>query len=84
MRKLWAETMYENVYKKAALPAVRGDVNNDESFSLADAALLQKWILAFQGTTLENWQAGDMNSDNKLNVVDLAVMKSQLLETPTV
>ena len=84
MRKLWAETMYENVYKKVALPAVRGDVNNDGSFSLADAALLQKWILAFQGTALENWQAGDMNSDNKLNVVDLAVMKSQLLEVPTV
>ena len=59
--------------------AVRGDVNADGEFSIADAVALQKWLLCVPDTVLADWQAGDLCEDDRLGVFDLCVMKCELL-----
>jgi hypothetical protein len=59
---------------------IMGDVNDDGAFSIADVVLLQKWLLAVPDTPLANWKAADFCADNKLNALDLTLMKRALLE----
>ncbi len=56
---------------------VRGDVNSDGVFNVADLVAMQEYILG-KGS-LNNWQAGDLISDGKLNVFDLVQMRKALL-----
>ena len=58
---------------------VRGDVNGDGEFNIADAVTLQKWLISDTKTKLTNWQAGDLCKDSNLDVFDLCVMKRELL-----
>ena len=58
----------------------RCDLNADGDYNVADAVLLQKWLLATPDTDLPVWQAGDMNADSRLNAADLTLMKRALLE----
>ncbi len=55
-----------------------GDVNGDGSFSIADAVLLQRWLLVVPDTALKNWKAGDFCNDDILNARDLTAMKQAL------
>ncbi len=57
-----------------------GDVNDDGEFNVADVVLLQKWLLAVPDTHLANWKAADFCSDNKLDVLDLCLMKRALIQ----
>ena len=56
---------------------VRGDVNADKSFNVADAVAMQKYLLTTG--TLKDWQAGDMDGNKKINAVDFSLMKRELL-----
>lgn len=55
-----------------------GDVNADGTFSIADAVMLQRWLLQ-EETTLADWQAGDWNADSALDAFDLCILKQKLL-----
>lgn len=55
------------------------DVNDDGAIDVADAVLLQKWLLAVPDTKLPIWQAADMDHDNVLNVFDLCLLKRKLV-----
>ncbi len=57
-----------------------GDVNGDSKFNIADAVLLQKWLLGSPDTQLTNLKAADFCKDNRLDVFDLCLMKRDLLE----
>ncbi len=59
---------------------LRGDVNMDGKFNLADVVLMQKWILASPDAVLADWKAGDLCADDRLNGFDLALMKHAVLE----
>lgn len=59
---------------------LRGDVNSDGVFSVADVILLQKWLLSVPDTHLANWKAADFCEDGKLDVFDLCLMKRDLLD----
>lgn len=63
---------------------VKGDVNSDGAFNIADVVLLQKWLLAVQGIELKNWKAADLCEDNAINVFDLCMMKRKLIYETTV
>ncbi len=56
-----------------------GDVNDDGEFNISDVVLLQKWLLAIPDTHLSNWKAADFCIDDRLNILDLCLMKSQLI-----
>ena len=59
---------------------IRGDVNADGKFNIADVVLLQKWLLAVPDVHLDNWKAGDFFEDGRINVFDLCLMKRELTE----
>lgn len=59
---------------------VKGDVNEDGKFTVADAVRFQKWLLNPSDTTLNPWQAVDFCRDGKLDIFDFTLMKKELLE----
>lgn len=59
--------------------SLKGDLNTDGAFDIADVVLLQKWLLAIPNTQLANWEAADMYEDNILDVFDLCIMKRKLI-----
>ncbi|NLT10732.1 MAG: hypothetical protein GXY08_14740 [Ruminococcus sp.] len=59
---------------------VNGDVNADGSFNIADAVLMQRWLLSFPDTRLSNWKAGDLCEDNRLDGFDLTMMRLMLVK----
>ncbi len=78
MRRIWAETMYERVYRSdtPTPSAVKGDVNEDGKLSLSDIVLLQKHLLG-QNVPL-SLTAADVSEDERVTVLDLAMMKAML------
>lgn len=58
---------------------VKGDVNDDGFFDIADVVLLQKWLLCVPDTHLPQWRAADLCNDERLDVFDLCLMKRELL-----
>ena len=63
-----------------AASTLRGDINADGKFDVADVVLLQKWLLAVPDTHLADWKAGDLYEDDRLDVFDLCLMKRELLK----
>ena len=63
--------------KLSVAAAVTGDVNADGEFSIADAVMLEKWLLG-KGE-LTDWQAGDLCKDSRIDVFDLCLMREKLI-----
>lgn len=57
---------------------IRGDVNADGSFTVADMVMLQKWLIC-TGDIID-WQAGDLCPNGRLDIFDLCIMKCELLK----
>ena len=57
---------------------IKGDVNSDKKFDIADVVLLQKWIIGVPDVKLANWKAADFYDDEKINVIDLSIMKEKV------
>lgn len=57
----------------------RGDVNADGEFNITDIVVMKKWLLTALDVSLDDWKAGDLCEDNKINVFDLCLMKCLLL-----
>ncbi|MBQ8905836.1 MAG: dockerin type I repeat-containing protein [Ruminococcus sp.] len=60
---------------------VAGDVNADGAFNIADVVALQKWLLAVPDTHLANWKAADLCEDERMDAIDLCIMKRNLLQS---
>ena len=58
---------------------LKGDINADGVFSVADAVALQSWLLSQSDTSLTHWQAADLCRDDRLDIFDLTSMKKELL-----
>ena len=67
------------VFAKEGAATIKGDVNSDGKFDIADAVLLQKWLLAVPDTKLADWKAADLCEDGVLDVFDLCLMKRMLI-----
>ena len=63
----------------AADETLRGDVNADGKCDIADAVLLQKYLLTIE-TALPDWNAGDPDGNGKLNAADLTLLKRMLMQ----
>ena len=55
------------------------DANGDGKLTVADAVLLQKWLLAVPHVRLANWEACDLYEDGVINVFDLCLLKRKLI-----
>lgn len=68
------------VYAQWEKNKVAGDVNADGTLSIADAVMLQKWLLCVSDAMLTDWQAADMCDDDIIDVFDLCIIKRELLK----
>ena len=79
---LYATSDLQMQLKKLALemetPAVTGDVNGDGAANLADAVLLQKYLLGETALTAAQANAADIQADDSINGFDLAVLRQLL------
>jgi hypothetical protein len=57
-----------------------GDVDADGKFTVSDAIALRKWMLAVSDAKLVDRKAGDLNNNNRIDVLDLCLMKKKLLD----
>ncbi|HQM00161.1 MAG TPA: dockerin type I repeat-containing protein, partial [Ruminococcus flavefaciens] len=69
----------EPIYPFEKTSFIKGDVNDDGFFDIADVVLLQKWLLCVPDTHLPQWRAADLCNDERLDVFDLCLMKRELL-----
>lgn len=62
---------------------ITGDINADGKFNIADAVALQKWLIcaADAEKSIVNWKAGNLIDDDRLDVLDLCMMKRTLLNS---
>ena len=72
MRRVWAETMYKNVYTSQGGDITKGDVNNDGYVDLLDAELLNDHILNKTKLTSES---ADINGDGLIDSFDLMSLR---------
>lgn len=64
--------------KVKVISLIKGDANNDGEVTVADAVMLQKWLLG--SCELTCWQNVDLCEDNRIDVFDLCLMKRMLVE----
>ncbi|MBE6856362.1 MAG: hypothetical protein E7500_02880 [Ruminococcus sp.] len=57
---------------------VEGDVNDDGVRNIADAVMLQNYLV--RNGNITDWQAGDLCNDSKLDVFDLVLLKKMIIE----
>ena len=62
---------------------IKGDLNGDGQVNVADAVILQKFILGSKDVTAADWAAGDLCEDQVLDVFDMIEMR-KLLTAPQV
>lgn len=60
---------------------LKGDVNGDNEFNVADVVCLQRWLLADKRVVLNCWENGDLCSDDRIDVFDLCFMKRALVSS---
>ena len=73
--KLESDATIEAVYDSG----VRGDVNSDGAFNVADLIVMQKWISGSKETVISNWENGDLCTDGVLDIFDVVSMRKELL-----
>ena len=57
----------------------KGDVNCDGEITVADAVLLQKWLLGVPNTHLPYWQNADLCEDEVIDAFDLCLLKTTII-----
>ena len=57
---------------------VKGDANDDNQFTIADAVMLQNWLLG--SGELTNWHNADLCEDGIIDVFDMVEMRKHLTE----
>lgn len=62
------------------ISTIKGDINADGKFNIADLVLFQKWLLGAPNARLSNWKAADLCEDGRLDAFDLCLMRSTLIE----
>lgn len=70
-------SMIENSGNDMPTDTIKGDVNADGKFDIADIVILKKYLLNIGEIT--DGKTGDMNSDGDIDIFDLSVMKHEFL-----
>ncbi len=61
--------------------ALMGDLNNDGKVNVADAVILQKWLLGRGGLDADNWKNADLCSDCVIDSFDMIKMRKLIVVT---
>ena len=60
--------------------AVRGDVNGDGKFTIADVSTFAAWTMGKSGAVIANEEAADLCKDGRLDAYDLCELRKELLK----
>jgi hypothetical protein len=67
---------------------IKGDINNDDKFNSIDVLLLKRWIIEanldyndLNTINFVNYKAGDFDNNGTLDIIDIGLMKKELLKT---
>lgn len=63
--------------------SIEGDINADGEFNVSDAVILQKWLLNVSDSAPDDWNAGNLFDDDRLDIFDLVIMKQKLVNFKT-
>lgn len=55
---------------------INGDVNADGEVTVADAVMMQKFLVGSGG--LIDWKAGDFNSDDRIDIFDFCILRDKI------
>lgn len=77
--KVDEEMNVSKISKEEFTPPVRGDVNGDGEFTVADLVMLEKWLLG--NGELTCWKNADLSEDSEIDVYDLCVMRKEVSES---
>ncbi|MBR6386159.1 MAG: family 43 glycosylhydrolase [Ruminococcus sp.] len=56
---------------------IKGDVNADKQFTVADLVMMQKFLLG--NASLTDWKTGDLCEDDRVDVFDLVMMRKLII-----
>ena len=56
------------------------DANSDGKVGVADAVVLQKWLLGMPDAELAEWTASDIYEDNRLDAFDMVLMRQLITQ----
>lgn len=73
-------TSVDILTKSESAEKIRGDVNADSKFDIADLVTMQNWLLCRENK-LADWKAGDLCEDGCLDIFDIIIMRKELLES---
>ena len=71
---------FESLEEAPEKETATGDINGDGEFNIADAVILQKYLLGDSDAKFTDWQNADLCADGRLDVFDLCMMKKKLVE----
>ena len=83
----WAHVEYNGIsgcvsmeyIQKVASAKVVGDINADGVVTISDAVILEAYLLKKRTLTQEQYNAADLDGDNKVNVYDMVYMRKKLV-----
>ena len=58
---------------------VRGDVDANGRFEMADLVLMSRWLVGAPDARLRDWKAGDLCEDGRLDTFDLCLMRNLIV-----
>ena len=67
-------------WRVAPTVQVKGDVNGDGKFTIADVVTFKKWLYGISDTPLANWEAADFCEDGVLGSFDFCIMRRKIIE----
>ena len=79
----FSEKLYSYVGSSAALVNwgfKQGDFDLNGELSVLDIIALQRYLLGLENISFVSWAAADMNSDNTVDIMDLALVKREILK----
>ena len=76
--EFWGGNGQKFILEPAAEEKIKGDVNADGEFTVADLIMMQKFL---HGTgTLNDWTAGDLCEDERIDVFDMVMMRRLIIK----
>ena len=66
------------IYAGTSVAPLYGDINQDGEVSLRDVIVMQKYIFGLTNINYGGELAADLNSDGRVNVIDLTLLKQML------
>ena len=67
-------------WRVAPAVQVKGDVNGDGKFTIADVVTFKKWLYGISDPPLATWEAADFCEDGVLDSFDFCIMRRKIIE----